>query len=452
MIQLSADFSKKLRPMGKINGMNNGPLMAHSDHTKEYKAMGVDFVRFHECHAQQANCVEVPFIFPDFDADEFDEKNYIFTETDVAVAAAVEQGYEIMYRFGMGTEIHNEKTLFCVCPPDYEKWGRIVIQILKHYNEGWANGFHYNIKWCEIWNEADLTQYWPGSYDEYIKFYAVTSKMLREYDPSLKICPSGFAGVIPAKPKENATEQQIKKYESRYKFFHTFLDTVKREDLPLDCFPWHFYQPSSKGVADILKRIKEMLSIHGMEDIDLINTEWGSCSLHRGPANGLDGEINGFTWDMAQTETVKSAIGGLASMIVMQQHGNSRAAYYDPDPRSNFCGLYDYNGTPRPLFYSMIAVKMLRECEWEYETEGETDNIRICAAFNGKKAVICITCEDEACDVQLKIRNLNEANVTHYLFDETHPLTRIKKSSFAGRAINLRLAANSARVLEFEPV
>jgi len=373
MISLSADFSKKLRPMGKMNGMNNGPLMAHGDYTKEYQTMGVDFVRFHECHAQQANCIEVPFVFPNFDADEMDEKSYIFTETDVAITAAVEQGYEIMYRFGMGTESLNGHLLFCVCPPDYEKWGRIVIQILKHYNEGWANGFHYNIKWCEIWNEADLINYWPGTHEEYIKFYAVTSKMLREYDSSLRICPSGFASVIPPKPGKNATKDEIGKYESRYRFFHTLLDTVQRENLPLDCFPWHFYQSRSKGVVDVLKRIKEMLAMHGMEDIDLINTEWGPYSLHGGPAKGPEGRTYSRAWDMAQTETIKSAICALASMIVMQQYGNSRAAYYDPDPRSNFCGLYDYDGTPWHHFYSMIAFKMLREGEWEYETAGQTD-------------------------------------------------------------------------------
>ncbi|MBO5269842.1 MAG: hypothetical protein J6B77_03585, partial [Clostridia bacterium] len=251
---------------------------------------------------------------------------------------------------------------------------------------------------------------------------------------------------------KDATADQIQKYEERYNFFHSLLDTVVRENLPLDCFPWHFYRANSKGVVTLLKSIKEMLAMHGMEDLDLINTEWGPYSLHSGPGKGIEGRTCARAWDMAQTETVKSGVCALASMIVMQQYGNSRAAYYDPDPRSNFCGLYDYDGTPWHHFYAMVAVRMLRAGEWEYETTGETDNVRICATFNGKKAIVCITCEDKPEDVRLKIRNLERSSVTYYLFDETHPLKAVKRGTFGGRAVNLHLDADSALVLEYECV
>ena len=29
------------------------------------------------------------------------------------------------------------------------------MNVIKHYNSGWANGYHYNIKYWEIWNEPD---------------------------------------------------------------------------------------------------------------------------------------------------------------------------------------------------------------------------------------------------------------------------------------------------------
>jgi len=456
MIQLSADFSKKLRPMGKQNGMNNGPLFSYVDMTDHYKAMGVDFVRFHETQAMLTNAIEVPFVFPDFDADEYDEKNYRFEHTDVVMEYAVKSGMEIMYRFGMGTEVGDHR-LFCVVPPDYEKWGRIVIQILKHYNEGWANGFHYSIKWCEIWNEADLKQYWPGPHEEYTKFYCVVSRMLKAYDPTLRVGPSGFAGSVPVlDPEQDPVSYKNAHYTrdtliARCHFYHDFLQTVHDEQVPMDFFAWHCYVYDSASCVEKLQRHINALEAHGLKGVEIINTEWGPVTLKSfGVPKGLEGQWGGG-WDMAQTETFKSAICCLASMIVMQNLGNTKAAYYDPDPRSDFCGLFDHDGTIWNHFYSMKAFSMLRAGEWEYETTGQTDKVRICASYNGKKAYVCVTSEDEAHEVQLKVENLGKAAVTWYLFDEQHPLKRMKKSICSGKPIKLSMPAHSAWVLEFDP-
>jgi len=293
MLKLTADFSRKLRPMGKLNGMNNGPLMAYIDRTDAFQEMGVDYVRFHECHAQHAKCIEVPFVFPDFNADEYDPANYYFDQTDAVIKAAHDIGAEIMYRFGMGTETGAHR-LFLTVPPDYEKWGRIVIQILKHYNEGWANGFHYGIRWCEIWNEADLKQYWPGPLSEYAKFYCTVAKMLRDYDPTLLICPSGFADGLYEHPGMDAPQEKIDAWNEVNEFFHSFLDTVRQENIPMDCFPWHCYVLDSKECAHRLDLHMNLLRAHGMEDIELINTEWGPISLK--PTNPNLNSTNPMTW------------------------------------------------------------------------------------------------------------------------------------------------------------
>ena len=46
---------------------------------------------------------------------------------------------------------------FHVFPPkDFQKWAEICEHIIMHYNEGWANGFHYGIKYFEVWFEPDV--------------------------------------------------------------------------------------------------------------------------------------------------------------------------------------------------------------------------------------------------------------------------------------------------------
>ncbi|MBR3714787.1 MAG: hypothetical protein IKM18_02640 [Clostridia bacterium] len=440
MVRLTADFTEKVRPMGKMNGMNNGPLHTFYDATEEFKEMGVDFVRFHETHSPVGKCIEVPFIFPDFDADEFDENNYYFDETDAVIKAAVDNSIEIAYRFGMGTEGTLPK-IFCIVPKDYAKWARICIQILKHYNDGWANGFHYGIKLCEIWNEADLYDYWRGEGSEYIKFYCIVSKMIKEYDPSLRVGSSGFAFGIPDVPVPDAPEGVKANYKKRYDFFHNYLEAVLETKAPMDFFAWHCYVYRSSACVKRIEGILDLLREYGLENVENINTEWGPITLHH-DAKGV--------WDMSQHDTIKSAITFLASMIVMQNYGTTKAAYYDADPRGAFCGLYEYDGTRKHSFYSAKAFSMLRKGEMECKTEGQTSNVRVCASYNGGKAYVAVTCEEAEEEVSLKLLGLEKAKVNYYFIDETHNLELVRTGSFSGRAINLKMPRDSAYLLELE--
>ena len=454
-VRLTADFSKPVRPMGKQNGTNNGPLHTHHDETEAFLDMGVDFVRFHETHSPYAKCIEVPYIFRNFDADENDPANYFFDETDAVITAAVKAGCEIMYRFGMGTE-STEPRLYCLVPKDYEKWARIVIHILRHYNEGWANGFHYGIRYVEIWNEADLYEYWPGPQREYTKFYCVTSKMIKAYDPNLLISPSGFASVfhLPHNPKLKFKERPAgtKKgrihtgkhgwsKEERGQFFRDFMETVIAEKAPMDYFSWHYYGNSSLSAKTRVDAVVGLLKEYGFGDLEHINTEWSCVHLKR-DANGR--------WDRSQRDTMKSAIGVLSTMLVFQNAGTTKSAYYDADSRSEFFGaLTDFTHKPRNHYHSLKAFKLLRRGETECETTGETDNVRVCAAGNGKEHWVCVTCEDADTKISLKPAGIEACKVRWWLLDETHKLEVVRTGRFNGRAIPMKLEANSAVLLEF---
>ena len=41
-------------------------------------------------------------------------------------------------------------------PKDFKKWAVICEHIIRHYTEGWADGFFYDMPYWEIWNEPDL--------------------------------------------------------------------------------------------------------------------------------------------------------------------------------------------------------------------------------------------------------------------------------------------------------
>lgn len=147
--------------------------------------------------------VDVPNLFRDFDADENDPESYDFIFTDKLFEALMEYGVEPYFRLGVTIEnCHGIKAYRIFPPKDFAKWARICEHIVKHYNEGWANGYHFNIKYWEIWNEPDgdriveNNDMWRGTAEQFYDLYAVTAKHLKEvFGDSIKIGGYGSRGL-----------------------------------------------------------------------------------------------------------------------------------------------------------------------------------------------------------------------------------------------------------------
>lgn len=142
--------------------------------------------------------VDIPNLFRDFDADPEDPAAYDFTFTDMLLEALVQSGAEPFFRLGVTIENQACIKSYRIDPPkDTLKWAKICEGIIRHYTQGWANGYHYNIRYWEIWNEPDnyeninTNQMWHGTKEQYFALYAVASRYLKEKFPHLKI--GGYA-------------------------------------------------------------------------------------------------------------------------------------------------------------------------------------------------------------------------------------------------------------------
>lgn len=81
-----------------------------------------------------------------------------------------------------------------VPPADFGKWAQICEHIILHYNFGWANGYHLNIRYWEIWNEPDLDaddspnkRTWGGTKARFFDLYELAAKHLKTRFPELMI-------------------------------------------------------------------------------------------------------------------------------------------------------------------------------------------------------------------------------------------------------------------------
>ena len=71
-------------------------------------------------------------------------------------------------------------------PPDPTQYAEIVEAVVKRYGD--------KIATYEIWNEADITQFYRGTAQEYVKLFKTIVPIIRKLDPTAKVIPCGMAG------------------------------------------------------------------------------------------------------------------------------------------------------------------------------------------------------------------------------------------------------------------
>ena len=442
-MKLKVDFTETIRPMGCV-GTNNGPIGLYGDHTEAFKEMGVKFVRFHETHLPTCKCVEVPFVFRDFSADENDPANYYFAETDAVIKGAYDAGLEICYRIGMGSEVPKETQIFTFHSTDlkdYEKYARIAEHIVAHYNDGWANGFHFGVKYWEIMNESDVIAYWPMKKKLYVDFYSILANHLKKRFPDILIGPC-FANPVRVMPNP-VGKGTIPNFMEALMQFHEFARRYRLGEYPVDFFPIHTHTKELPELRDKLNRIFPFLRDYGLDKTELITTEFNGISIQRCPVH----HIRAFF----QMETMHSAVNVFSILIEFQRHGITKMAYYDADDRSHFCGLYNYDGTKRNHFYSLKGFTMLGQGGNEvYCDNGKSDNTAAMASYNGKDAYIAFTnLEAEPVDAEFEIEGLGKRKYEVLLFDETHRWDPVRRGTYSGRNVKLTLQPDTAAILHF---
>ncbi|GAB3995922.1 beta-xylosidase [Spirosoma daeguense] len=70
-------------------------------------------------------------------------------------------------------------------PKDYEKWGELVYQWVKHCTERYGKKEVESWYW-ELWNEPDI-MYWKGTMQEYFKLYDYTADAVKRALPTAKM-------------------------------------------------------------------------------------------------------------------------------------------------------------------------------------------------------------------------------------------------------------------------
>ena len=334
---VTVDASKTIGYIRSLQGSHWDPGPAGQPLSNNYVAIGIDSIRTHDAGGfdpgpptggeGDIDGIGYAVIFPDWDADPYDPASYNFAPTDALIKNIMDIGAEIFFRVGrsnLGGLGNN------YVPPDFDKYAEIVKHVVMHYNRGWANGFHYNIRYWEIWNEPDILPFWAAIDDpsQYHELYKKISLAIKSVDPHAKI--GGPA---------NTTNNDFSGLEE------SLLQFLVDNGLPMDFYTFHHYANHAVDPYNnvrLAQKFRDLLDSYGFTHAEVCDTEYGGA---------LDGTpmIGG---------TVARAIFTGVVQMYMQDAPVSRVYAYmhvdDPLSQTNnaFAMVSSLNSTPQRLWTS----------------------------------------------------------------------------------------------------
>lgn len=435
---LIVDFNKSTGKVKPMHGVNNGPLKQSKENMNQsnftaFKEAGIPFARTHDsshCHAYGGNhTIDVAFIFTDFSKDPYDENNYDFTCTDSFVSTIINAGAEVFYRLGTSIE-HYEKKYNCIPPQDFNKYAIVCEHIIRHYNEGWANGFYYNIKWWEIWNEPDThtdglahpeDPSWTGTPEQFYEFFNVLHTHLKTCFPNLMI-----GGPALSFPKDQWMDKFLLNIETKQ----------------LDFLSWHRYFSNPYKTLEYSTIVREKLDKYGYTDTLSILDEWNYIYGWAG---------KDFIYSINSIKGIKGASFVQATMSLCQYIPVDILMYYDARP-SSFNGMFKTDTPTVKLkgYYPFYNFNKLYNLGESCFVESDDQDVFACAATNGEKGALLLTYfnnddKSPSKNVRLKFNKSSQnkqSKVTYYLTNSRKANKVVKEEYFEGDFIEVELSMN----------
>ena len=443
MSQITIDFAKTLGKIKPMHSTNNGPAgeEVRGTSNKEYfQAAGIPYVRNHDASFYMdyggEYTVDVHRIFRNFDADENLPESYDFLMTDLYMKSVYSVGSKMFYRLGTRIE-HEPRKCGTIPPKDFAKWARICEHIIRHYTEGWADGFHYDVEYWEIWNEPECRNSdgsnpcWQGTDEQFCELYAVTAKHLKSCFPHLKIGGPAVTGI----------------WLNEGCFLYKFFPYVHEHNVPMDFFSFHRYAEDPHKLVKATNDAKALCEQYGYGNAELILNEWNYI---RG---WLDDE---WKYSLAMEKGLKGASYVASAMCLCQQSPLDHLMYYDASPCGRNGMLDTDTRLPLKGYYTFPMFNTLYTLGTEVESISDDETVAVAAACgendNTIGAVMLSYYEDlDEGDVDGKLLRLcfrnvpvseNGTEVVLNLLDAEHNNEEIRSEIFTSGNFDLMVPVN----------
>ena len=425
MDRITVDFSKPLGKVKPMHSVNNGPVykfaadqrITNIDH---FKAAGIPYARTHDASFFATyggeHIVDVNMIFTDWSKPADDPASYDFVLTDEYMRVIEAGGAKVYYRLGSKIE-HWSKKYNTLPPADFKKWAVVCEHIIRHYTEGWADGYHMDIEYWEIWNEPDLDpddsthkRCWGGTAKEFYELYCITYKHLKACFPHLKIGGPACAGLKP-------------------EWLDGFFTALNENGIKPDFFSWHVYSPNIEKIQTRIRLARELLDKYGFTETESILNEWNYVK------GWTDDE---WIYSLKMEKSLKGSSFIAATMCMSQYEALDNLMFYDARPcgmNSMFCTDFVFERLkgyyPFYMFNQLyklneaVAVERDTEDVWAVGAKGNEQNVMISYYNDDDNA------PEKTVKVEFKnVENANGVRLEYYCLDEDHDCEIVREEVF----------------------
>lgn len=267
---VSVNFEQNTAVMKDLLGVNRLPENMEAG----YKEAGVRSVRLHDVRVNDYQYYtdfwnydpqQYAFTTINEDFDPLDPQYYHWELLDPQIEMLSELGIDIYFRSGISWPDSIKFPTPPLTPPfdldgrNFKNFSEVVKNTAMHFNDGWDNGFHYNIKYWEVWNEPG-GEFWKGSPEDFYKMYHQVSTTLKQYNPDLRV---GGPGAVPSTI-----------VVPNHQYFRDFLAYLKANSVPIDFYSWHLYGIKNPyGLKYWASYVRDELDASGFTQIESHVTE-----------------------------------------------------------------------------------------------------------------------------------------------------------------------------------
>lgn len=404
---LNVDFTKRIGEIRRINGVNLAPRLCGGNRNKyndPFKALNIPVARFHDAPLDNPGMrlIDPNMIFSNWHADVDDPRNYYFRQTDDYLRNCRDLGTDLHYRLGPSIE-HTTDHYFIYPPEDFNKWIDICENIIRHYNEGWNNGFEWDIKYWTLWEEPENKLLWAGEANQYFHLYALAVKRLKACFPNIKLGTCIGNHLPPL-------------------WVADFLSYCQREKAPMDFFGWSLYKGDLKEVISYPGKIRDLIDGYGFKDTELHVAEWNYTNKKFGHS-GRDAEESPYGCYGCDGAAFAAAV-----LTGWQDTPLTMANYYTA---SVVMGLFDRYATPKKVYYGFLAFGEITKYKDRVTAVSETDDVTILAGLNteGEGAILVSAFRSEKTSLKLMIKGAKTTNLEVCLVDNDLSLESVEFKS-----------------------
>lgn len=444
----SVDFSVstgKVRPALHASGMGGQLVGGISGREPELlEPLGLWGARTHDwalINAGQRIC-DTYFVFPLQHLDPSDPANYFFGPTDEILDRTVNLlGLNVLYRMGTSIESVNSRRkgdvnpryYNSVEPEDWEKHAGALEGIIRHYTEGWANGFEWGgkMRYWELWNEPNDR---PGgswivksqdpdrtfNHERFFEFFVFTLKRLKARFPGLK-----FGGPAVCYRDEG--------------FLRGLLAKCREAGYAPDFVSWHNYSCDPDKMLCEPAKIRAICDEYGFPGTELVIDEWHYIT----PGN-FWGEFN-TPEATAQHVDPTIGLGGIHSAVYtlqvlcgLQATCLDQAYFYGCGytPGSNW-GILKADGLPNKVYFGLKAFGSALAAGDRLVKTQDAKGVRLFGVASGdgsRKALLVTAFKTPAGVIEVEVGGVApDARPSCLLLDDAHDLAECPASFRDGR-------------------